>query len=897
MGNNIILETKFVADIRGSFYIPSYQRGYRWSETEVVRLLDDIYQNGKKNYCLQPVVVRKKEDQYELIDGQQRLTTLYLIYKYMKNVNPFFNEPAFTLSYQTRDQSEEFLKTLDMTKQDDNIDFWFISKAYNTIKEWFEQDLQIRVMHIFEYLKEDVKIIWYEVGESEDAISLFTRLNIGKIPLTSAELVKAMFLSRDNAENMRREKQEEISLQWDGIERELHNESLWFFLTNSVKGEYQTRIDLVLDLIAGKDESTREKYYTFFRFDELRKEVSLDDIWKKIYQTFLTLKGWYEDHGLYHRIGYLITSGTSLHKIFALSKDKKKSEFNESLDELIKKSVAISGNYAELSYEKPLDYKRISTLLLLFNIESVRRSDGHAQRFPFDQFKHHKGSNVTWSLEHIHAQQSEGMKTQDVWKKWLELHIPSVESIGGEHSELIDEMQGAINADKLERTVFESIQQKVLGLLSVSGNTEYLLHLYFSADDEKAVANIATLESFFDCWCKIKGYNNPTEFLESFMSYTHARGKIVVDSRYKIDIFEDCLHFYSDKSGRIRQFPLNRIVLLYAITIYLQHQSEVTYSDFVRRIRIVNNLIQNSEDEVSDRQDRNRIPAILQAVDAIVLTGVIDDSIEINFNVTQIQEEKEKIEFLTQNPDCTDEVFELEDHNMLKGQIGIIGLDNLSLGSRFSSLFTCSWDKIDCALMTLGNYGQQERNKWRYQFASKSLQYAWDELFHKSANAGFENTHTILVELLKSKESFDDGILDGIISVFLAQCEKDNLYPWNYYYVKYPVFRPGSYGKMSNDDVVNKPYMFSVMQTKTQWSQNTYMPYLKEADDAHLSRDEMGQYLVYDDVYIVCENNSYGVYRNDDDSLTDTVTISQNEAGIDTEDRIIKLKKYIANMK
>ena len=105
------------------------------------------------------------------------------------------------------------------------------------------------------------------------------------------------------------------------------------------------------------------------------------------------------------------------------------------------------------------------------------------------------------------------------------------------------------------------------------------------------------------------------------------------------------------------------------------------------------------------------------------------------------------------------------------------------------------------------------------------MQYAWNELFHKSANAGFENTHTILVELLKSKESFDDSILDGMISAFLVQCEKDHVYPWTYYYVKYPVFRPGSYGKMSNDDVVNKPYMFSVMQTKTQWSQNTYMPY------------------------------------------------------------------------
>lgn len=403
----------------------------------------------------------------------------------MKNVNPFFSEPAFNLTYQTREQSADFLKTLDMSKQDDNIDFWFITNAYKTIQKWFEQDLQIRVMHIFEYFKEDVKIIWYEVGENEDAISLFTRLNIGKIALTSAELVKAMFLSRDNSENMSREKQEEISLQWDNIERELHDESLWYFLTNSVKSEYQTRIDLVLDLISGKDGTVREKYYTFFKFDEMRKEVSLDVIWKKIYQTFLILKGWYEDHDLYHKIGYLIASGTPLHKIFALSKDKKKDEFNDSLDGLIKKSVAISGNYSELSYEKPLDYRRISTLLLLFNVESVRKTDGHAQRFPFDKFKRNKGNNVTWSLEHIHAQQSEGMKTQEVWKKWLELHMPSIENLKGNHSNLLKEMQTAIDMPKLERTVFEAVQQKVLNLLSVSGNTEYM----------HSIANLALLNT------------------------------------------------------------------------------------------------------------------------------------------------------------------------------------------------------------------------------------------------------------------------------------------------------------------------------------------------------------------------------------------------------------------
>lgn len=432
---------------------------------------------------------------------------------------------------------------------------------------------------------------------------------------------------------------------------------------------------------------------------------------------------------------------------------------------------------------------------------------------------------------------------------------------------------------------------------SYSDDVFDLLHLYFSAENENTPANIATLEAFFNGWCNISGYDNPTKFLESFMSFTHETGKIVVDSsRYKIDIFEDCIHAYADKTGRTRQFPLNRIVLLYGITIYLQNQRSVSYADFIRRIRIVNNLIQNSEDEVSDRLDRNRIPAILQSVDAIVLTGKIDDTIENNFNVNQIQEEKEKALFLEDNPDRADELFELEDHDMLKGQIGIIGLDNLAYGNRFASLFTCSWDKIDCALMAIGNYSQQERNKRRYQVASKSKQLAWDELFHKGANAGFDNTKAVLAKLLETNQNFSDSTLDAIINAFISECEADGVYPWTYYYVKYPSFRPGSYGKLSNPEADTKPYLFSVMQTKSQLSSNTYMPYLKEADDAHLSRDKMGQCLVYEDVYIVCENDSYGVYKNEDDSIVNTIMISQNAAGVDTEDRIIKLKGYIENL-
>lgn len=482
--NQILLETKLVGDIKGTFYVPSYQRGYRWGEDEVLRLLNDVYTNGKKNYCLQPVVVRKDGDIYELIDGQQRLTTLYLIYRYMKNVNPFFSEPSFNLVYETREKSEEFLHSVDLSRRNENIDFWFISNAYEIISKWFEEDMQIRVLHIFEYFKENVKIIWYEVGENEDAIALFTRLNIGKIPLTSAELVKAMFLSNTNGQ-MSRERQEEISLQWDDMEKELHNESLWYFLTNKANSRYQTRIDLILDLVSEKDDGNREKYYTFFRIDEMSKEMPLEVIWRKIQQTFLILKDWYENHELYHKIGYLIASEKlSLRQIYMLSTGKTKRAFREELDLQIKESIFISGNYADLSYEKPLENQRINTLLLLFNVESVRLNGEHTQWFPFDKFKFDHEGKVSWSLEHIHAQQSEGLRTQELWKEWLQLHIPSIQDIS-EDNELVNEIRKAIENPRLERSEFDSLQQKVFNLLSVKGNTEFL----------HSIGNLALLKS------------------------------------------------------------------------------------------------------------------------------------------------------------------------------------------------------------------------------------------------------------------------------------------------------------------------------------------------------------------------------------------------------------------
>ena len=158
----IILDTKFVGEIIGTFFVPSYQRGYRWGETEVTRLLDDIYATeGKRNYCLQPVVVKKNADRYELIDGQQRLTTIYLIYRFMNDESfGFIDEPKFTLSYETRERSEEFLQSIDESRKDENIDYWFISNAYESIKKWFsEKDRKSTITNVNKYFDEIVKII------------------------------------------------------------------------------------------------------------------------------------------------------------------------------------------------------------------------------------------------------------------------------------------------------------------------------------------------------------------------------------------------------------------------------------------------------------------------------------------------------------------------------------------------------------------------------------------------------------------------------------------------------------------------------------------------------------------------------------------------------------------
>lgn len=485
MENYVILEAKPIKDIRGTFYIPAYQRGYRWERTQVKTLLNDLYQcmeaNGQeKNYCLQPVVVQKKgvqkkgELKYDLIDGQQRLTTIYILLRYA-------HQNYFSFEYETREKTKDFLNNMDPQLAQANIDFFHIYQAYTTIKDWLEETFpddtysqSSALYKLCNYVNESVKVIWYEVGAEADPIALFTRLNIGKIQLTNAELIRALFLS-DTPNGLENRRKYEIAIQWDDIEKQLRDDdgAFWAFITRKRAEDYPTRIDILFDLMCHKQDAEKDPLFTFFKMEDRLKHSDRDSVWQEVINGFLQLKEWYKDNVYYHKIGYLIASGSNtMADLFDEARGKRKSEFKDRLDELIAESITWRTNdkdsYWDLDYHK--DYNRICRILLLFNVQSII-SYRVRQRFPFNEY-----NNEEWSIEHIHAQNSEGLKTVELQLEWLQKHLPSLKAIHRDEpdNELVRAVEKTIDDGRFIRSDFEDIFRRVVNDLSDTTDTDYI---------------------------------------------------------------------------------------------------------------------------------------------------------------------------------------------------------------------------------------------------------------------------------------------------------------------------------------------------------------------------------------------------------------------------------------
>lgn len=478
------LEPRLVGDITGRFLVPQYQRGYRWGPIEVRQLLDDIWGSLGKTYYLQPIVVKRHGDEWELVDGQQRLTTLYLIFQYMHREGLQNARARYTLRYSTREASADYLESIDPGASQDNIDFFHIFEAYSVISEWFATHGERRqwvANRLYNALFEDVKVIWYEAPDSMDATTLFTRLNVGRIPLTDAELVKALLMSRSRVDLRTSDRSLEIAAQWDAIERDLRDPELWAFITGSASEE-PTHISLLLDTVAGGPVGRdRPPFHTF---ETLRRPIDSDpqQLWNQVVELHALVLGWYSNRDLFHKIGYLVAEGGSLTELIALARGKTKSMFESELDALIRDRLNLSlDGLQELTYQSP----KASRVLLLMNVETVRSRRHSTERYSFKE--HATGA---WSLEHIHAQNAERLNREDQWISWLRLHRAAIMALedadDASKALLLSRIDEALASPKVRETTFRPLEREITEVLSVGADTVNV--------DMDSIANLALLD-------------------------------------------------------------------------------------------------------------------------------------------------------------------------------------------------------------------------------------------------------------------------------------------------------------------------------------------------------------------------------------------------------------------
>ncbi len=298
------------------YWIPSYQRGYRWTETQVTQLLDDIWDFVQSHgnvstgsfYCLQPLVVCKRSDgSYEVIDGQQRLTTIFILLTYRHDILNIIGKQRYAIDFATRDPS--FLADINLDRAGENVDFHHICEAWKAIDAWCRARDGSHVLKLIQHLLNDdeaggnVRVIWYELTSEDDPVAAFTRLNVGKIPLTEAELIRALFLRRARLDDTTENMSLRIAYEWDQIEKRLQDDPFWYFLQNEDSGGIN-RIDLIFRLAAHLEKNDGgvgidgQPYSVFFYFSDRLKENSADDEWKRIRSIFMSLEEWYEDREL-----------------------------------------------------------------------------------------------------------------------------------------------------------------------------------------------------------------------------------------------------------------------------------------------------------------------------------------------------------------------------------------------------------------------------------------------------------------------------------------------------------------------------------------------------------------------------------------------------------------------
>lgn len=468
MDNFQWLSVKYIVSKYKKFNVPSLQRTYRWGEKEITLLLNDLYEfyNTNKDstndfYPLQPLILKKSnknDDTWNVLDGQQRLTTIKLIASYLEMDKDY----CLDISYDTRVKTKDFLDNISNKKEEDvgtSMELYYIFHAYEVIKAWFQKKEGRKFVEDKErknaiknvlFEKERTRFVVQEMNIDDDEAKTFQNINQGRIPLSCSELIKALFLGHifenNKIDNSCRfvyssdgyglfipidpikERQSLTSLQniiakeWDDIETVLMHDEFYSFVCPE-KERSINRMDFLFK-VACRNEKFK-KYNTDDPFNVIYECIKdgnvnvVDNIsccWDVVFKCFNRMQKLYYDFDAYHLVGFCNCEHIGISDDFYkyCNDDEKMDEFKTVIRVKIKGKVLKDlkiDDLENLQYENNKD--QIKEILLLHNLQSY--SD-EKLRFPFNLYD--GGKN--YDIEHIHATAEEkaDKKSRIEWYKF-----------------------------------------------------------------------------------------------------------------------------------------------------------------------------------------------------------------------------------------------------------------------------------------------------------------------------------------------------------------------------------------------------------------------------------------------------------------------------------------------
>ena len=412
-------------DLNGKiFVIPFYQRGYRWTKNEAKKLFSDLVEftkSGESEYCLQPIVLQainevpasyknfpnhNGKEILRVVDGQQRLTTIAIL------MNVLRCSKKWDIYYIAE---EKTLSEIEYQKADDDnrpINDYFRNEVWNAIDQ-SDDNKKKTVKNLLESNSKTVSFLRYEIpldGKDPEGHQAFLRLNDGKTPLTSSELIKALYMV--NASGLGEEERMEIAKEWEIIENTLCDEQFWLMFNSIGLSDTPTRIDLLFALVmdVGLEDAKANPRIVFEKIDE-HADCDLYKVWQAVLQCFWWMKSCYVDIELFNYLCWIreFTDNSAKTIYDNWRKYPRMEDFKKSVIEIIQNNYTDKTGLEQFNYG--CDKNELRKLFVLLNVIDCNHNK---ERFRFDLYK-----KESWDIEHIDSQTPNALSDADSQKEWL----------------------------------------------------------------------------------------------------------------------------------------------------------------------------------------------------------------------------------------------------------------------------------------------------------------------------------------------------------------------------------------------------------------------------------------------------------------------------------------------